>query len=193
MDIFNPILNIVLGILLLTTGKKLYWLFVAIVGFVIGLAFATQLNLTPVWLNYVVAFGAGVIGAILGTFLQRLAIALVGFIVGGYGAYYLANTLLGIKAEPTNWMAFIIGGIVGLLLVASVFSWALYILSSWAGATLVTRTVNQGVKLDPTLGMVMFFLLFVLGMVIQAGLFRDQPKKRPVEVKPEVQPGKKED
>jgi MFS family permease len=193
MDILNPILNIVFGILLLTTGKKLYWLFVAVVGFVIGLALASQLNLNPQWLNYVVAFGAGVIGAILGTFLQKLAIALVGFLVGGYGAYYLANTLLGVKAEPTNWMAFIIGGIVGLLLVASVFSWALYILSSWAGATLVTRTVTEGVKLDPTLGMVMFFLLFVLGMIIQAGLFREQPKKKPEEVKPEIPPAKKEE
>jgi hypothetical protein len=193
MNIINPILNIVLGILLLTTGKKLYWLFVAVVGFVIGLALASQLGLTPQWLNYVVAFGAGVIGAILGTFLQKLAIALVGFVVGGYGAFYLANTLLGIKAQPTNWMAFIIGGIVGLLLVASVFNWALYILSSWAGATLVTRTVTEGVKLDPALGMVAFFVLFVLGMIIQAGLFREQSKNKPAEVKVEVQPPKKED
>jgi hypothetical protein len=123
--------------------------------------------------------------------VQKLAIALVGFVVGGYGAYYLANTILGIKAEPTNWLAFIIGGIVGLLLVASVFNWALFILSSWAGSTLVTRTVTEGVKLNPTLGLVMFFLLFVLGMIIQAGLFRDQPKKKPVEVKPEVTPAKK--
>jgi MFS family permease len=193
MDIINPILSIVLGILLLTTGKKLYWLFVAVVGFVIGLALAIQLNLSPLWLNYVVAFGAGVIGAILGTFLQKLAIALVGFVVGGYGAFYLTSTLLGLNAEPTNWMAFIIGGIVGLLLVASVFNWALYILSSWAGATLVTRTVTEGVKMNPTIGLVIFFVLFVLGMVIQAGLFREQPKKQPAEVKPEVEPAKKEE
>jgi MFS family permease len=194
MDIFNPIVNIVLGILLLTTGKKLYWLFVAVVGFVIGLALATQyLQLNPPWMVYILAFAAGVIGAILGILVQKLAIALVGFIAGGYGAYYLANTLLGIKAEPTNWIAFIVGGIVGLLLVASVFDWALYIISSWAGATLVSRTVTEGVKLDPTLGMVMFFLLFVLGMVIQIGLFREQPKKKPAEVKPEIEPVKKED
>jgi hypothetical protein len=193
MDIFNPILNIFFGILLLTTGKKLYWLFVAVVGFVIGLALASQLNLSPQWMNYIVAFGAGVIAAILGIFLQKLAIALVGFLVGGYGAYYLANTLIGIKAQPTNWMVFIIGGIVGLLLVASVFNWALYILSSWAGATLVVRTVTEGVKLNPNFGLVIFFVLFVLGMVIQAGLFMEQPKKKPAEVKPEVQPARKED
>lgn len=193
MDIITPILYIILGILLLTTGKKLYWLFVAVVGFLIGLALVSQLGLTPQWLNYVVAFGAGIIGAVLGVFVQKLAIALVGFVVGGYGAFYLANTMLGIKAEPSNWMAFIIGGIVGLLLVASVFNWALYILSSWAGATLVTRTVTDGIKLDTTLGLVMFFILFVLGMIIQAGLFREQPKKKPVEVAQQIQPPKKEE
>ncbi len=193
MDIINPILNIVLGILLLTTGKKLYWLFVAIVGFVIGLALASQMGLTPQWMNYLVAFGVGVIGAILATFLQKLAIALVGFVVGGYGSFYLANTLLGIKSETTSWIAFFIGGIVGLLLVASVFNWALYLLSSWAGATLVTRTVTEGVKLDPTFGLVVFFVLFVLGMIVQAGLFRDQPKQKPTQVKPEVPPTKEKD
>jgi MFS family permease len=193
MDIINPILNIVLGILLLTTGKKLYWLFVAIVGFVIGLALASQMGLTPQWMNYLVAFGVGVIGAILATFLQKLAIALVGFVVGGYGSFYLANTLLGIKSETTSWIAFFIGGIVGLLLVASVFNWALYLLSSWAGATLVTRTVTEGVKLDPTFGLVVFFVLFVLGMIVQAGLFRDQPKQKPTQVKPEIPPTKEKD
>ena len=105
----------------------------------------------------------------------------------------LPTPYLGIKAETTNWMAFIIGGIVGLLLVASVFNWALYMLSSWAGATLVTRTVTEGVKLDPTFGLVVFFVLFVLGMIVQAGLFRDQPKKKPAEVKPEVPPTKEKD
>ncbi len=191
MDIITPVLNIILGILLLTTGKKLYWLFVAVVSFVIGLALANQLDLSPHWLTYAVAFAGGVLGAILGTFLQKLAIALVGFAVGGYGAFYLSNTLLGIKADSTNYLAFIIGGIVGLLLVASVFNWALYILSSWAGSTLVTRTVTDSVKMDQTVGLVIFFVLFVLGMVIQAGLFRGEAEKKTAEIKPEVQPGNK--
>jgi MFS family permease len=181
------IINLVLGIVLLTTGKKLYWLFVAVVGFVIGLALATQyVQLNPPWLVYVVALGAGLVGAILATFLQHLAIALVGFIVGGYGALYLSG-LLGIKGDPVNWMAFIIGGIVGLLLVASVFNWALYLLSAWAGATLVTEAIG----LQAQLGLVLFFVLFVLGMIIQAGLFRDRPKTKPVEVTPEPQTEKK--
>ncbi len=178
------IINLVLGIVLLITGKKLYWLFVAVVGFVIGLALATQyVHLNPPWLIYLVALGAGVIGAVLATFLQHLAIALVGFIAGGYGAVYLA-TLLGRSSPPIDLMAFIIGGIVGLLLVASVFNWALYILSAWAGATLVTEAIG----LQAQLGLILFFVLFVLGIVIQAGLFREQPKKKPAEIAPTPAP-----
>ena len=190
MDIITPILNIVLGILLLTTGKKLYWLIVAVVGFVIGLAFTQYLLVNPPWLVYVLALGAGIIGAVMALLVQKLAISLVGFIVGGYGALYLSS-LFGKSVESINWMAFIIGGIVGLLLVASVFDWALYLLSAWAGSILVTKTLTEGVGLNANLGLVLFFVLFILGMIIQAGLFREQPKQKPAEVKPEDEPAKK--
>jgi MFS family permease len=193
MDIITPLLNIVLGIILLIVGKKLYWLLVAVVGFVIGLTLATQyIQLDPPWLIYIVAFSAGVIGAVLGIYVQRLAISVVGFIVSGYGALYLAG-LMGIKAEPFNWMAFIIGGIIGLLLVASVFDWALYMLSAWAGATLITRTLTEGVGLNDTMGLVLFFVLFVLGMIVQAGLYREKPKPVPVAEIPVEQLAKKRD
>ena len=181
MDIITPILKIVLGVALLTTGKKLYWLLVGVVGFVIGLELATNyLTLDPPWLIYIVALGAGIIGAILGIFVQRLAIALVGFIVSGYGAIYVSG-LFGINSAPFTWMAFILGGIVGLLLVASVFDWALYILSAWAGSTLVSRTITEGVGINSNLGLVLFFVLFVLGIIIQAGLFRESKKPKPTD------------
>ncbi|MFZ2096358.1 MAG: DUF4203 domain-containing protein [Anaerolineales bacterium] len=183
------IIHIVLGIVLLTTGKKLYWLFVAVAGFLIGLYVTMQyVNPDPQWLIYGIALGAGIIGAILAVFLQHLAIALVGFIAGGYGAWYLSQ-LLGYSSQTINWMALIIGGIIGLLLVASAFNWALYFLSAWAGATLVTEAIG----LQAQLGLVLFFVLFVLGMVIQAGLFREEPNKKPVEVIPEPPPDKKDE
>jgi MFS family permease len=188
------IITLILGIILLTLGKRLYWLFVAVVGFVIGLVVAgTYIQLEPPWLVYVVAIGVGVIGAILATFLQKIAIALVGFIVGGYGAYYLASTYLTIPNDTTNLVAFIVGGIVGLILVASLFNWALYILSSWAGATLITQAVNANVTLSPEFTMAIFFILFVLGMVIQAGLLRERPRPKAIPPSQNVQPPNKEE
>ncbi|NJD59678.1 MAG: hypothetical protein C3F13_14000 [Anaerolineales bacterium] len=193
MEIITPILNVVFGIVLLTTGKKLYWLMVGVVGFFFGLALATQyLAFDPPWLIYVVALLAGVVGAVLSIYLQRFAIALVGFIVSGYGALYVAG-LFGIQAQPFNWMAFIVGGIVGLFLVASVFDWALFILSSWAGATLITRTVTGGIGMEDNLGLIVFFVLFVIGIILQAGLFKEKPKTVSVEVKPEALPPKKDE
>ncbi len=84
--------------------------------------------------------------------------AVFGRFPGGRLWGFPADRLLGIAAAST-WMAFIIGGIVGLLLVSSAFDWSLYILSSWAGATLVT----QAIDLQGTVGTVVFFALFVLG------------------------------
>jgi hypothetical protein len=40
---------------------------------------------------------------------------------------------------------------------------------------------------------VLFFVLFILGMIIQVGLFKNEPAKKPVEVKPEPQEEKKEE
>ncbi len=187
------IINLILGIILLVTGKKLYWLLVGIVGFIVGLAFATAyVQLNPPWLIYIVALAAGITGALLAVFVQRLAIALVGFVVGGYGAMYLAG-LLGIQAEPFTWLVFIVGGIVGLLLVASLFDWAIYILSAWAGSTLVTKAITDSVTLNQTIGLVIFFILFVLGIIIQAGLFREKAKPAPSQVPPETEEKKKKE
>lgn len=186
MDISSLILNLVLGIILLTTGKKLYWLFVGVVGFVIGFAVSTQyLQFDQPWVHYAVAIGAGLVGTILAAFVQHLAIAVAGFLVGGYGALQLSG-LLGYSTQAVQWMAFIVGGIVGLLLVASVFNWALYLLSSWAGATLVTKSViSADVGVNSQIGLIMFFALFVLGVIIQAGMFRGQPKPAPADIKQE--------
>ncbi len=187
------IINLILGIVLLTIGKRLYWLLVGVVGFVIGLTLATEfVQLNPPWLIYVVALAAGIIGALLAVVVQRLAIAVVGFIVGGYGAMYLAS-LLGLQSQPFNWIAFVLGGIVGLLLVAALFDWALYILSAWAGATLVTKAITDTLSINQTIGLVIFFVLFVLGVVLQAGLFKSQPKPSPAEIPPATETQKKKD
>jgi hypothetical protein len=55
------LINLVLGIILLTTGKKLYWLLWVWLDLSWDGA-CSQLTLTPDWLVYVVALGAGILG-----------------------------------------------------------------------------------------------------------------------------------
>jgi hypothetical protein len=62
-------------------------------------------------------------------------------------------------------VAFIIGGVIGAVLVAMLFDWALITLSSLLGAITLTDVFVP----RSTLTLVVIIVLFVIGVVIQAG------------------------
>ncbi|HEX9117237.1 MAG TPA: hypothetical protein VGA61_14305, partial [Anaerolineae bacterium] len=129
------------------------------------------------------------IGALLAVLVQHFAVGLAGFLVGGYLALYLARaaglvtaaaigvpaspaaTLAGVAAAATGgvpvWIVFLIGGIVGALLVAALFGLALIILSSVAGAGLVVMAL----QLQGMTELAVFVLLVAAGIIFQARAF----------------------
>jgi len=79
--------GIVLGLVLLVFGQKLFWLFVSIVGFLFGMGFAGLVFPDQAqWVPILFALGAGFLGALLAVVAQRVAFAFAGF----YGGFYLA-------------------------------------------------------------------------------------------------------
>ena len=90
----SALLEIVLGGVLLVLGRKLFWLFVAGVGFAVGM-FVTPLLLpdAPQGVTLAVAVALAVLGAVLAITLQKIAIGLVGFIAGGLIALWLLRAL----------------------------------------------------------------------------------------------------
>ncbi len=173
------ILRILIGILVLILGRKLFWLFVAVLGFAFGAALGTQLfQGQPDWLILVIALGAGLLGALLAVFLQEIAIAVAGFIGGGYIALILLNAL-GQNPGPASWLPFLIGGIIGLVLMIALFDWALIVLSSLVGAGLILQAI-QPIQLRRPIEGLLFIILVVIGIAIQASLMRgDQPQPAP--------------
>jgi hypothetical protein len=154
--------NLVVGLALLFFGRRLFWLFVAGVGFVVGALVTTyffegQSDLVTL----LVAVGVGLAGAILSVFLQRAVVAIAGFLAGGYLVYTL---LLSLAYEPWAWLGFLAGGIIGAVLVLVLFHWALILLSSLVGATVIVENLT----LDPTISTVAFIGLCALGIFIQA-------------------------
>src|SRR3972149_5355253 len=133
--------RILAGGLLLVLGRKLFWLFVAILGFAAGLTAASRLfYVQPEWLQLVIGIAVGILGALLAYFLEKVAIAVAGFLGGAYIATSLAISLagnIGPKGDVLNWVLFIVGGIVGAVLAVVLFDWALIILSSLVGALLI--------------------------------------------------------
>jgi len=167
------IVRLAIGAALIVLGRKLFWLFVAAVGFAAGWAVMSDLlHVQPEWLALVLALAAGVLGALVAQFAQRLAIGLAGFLAGAFLAVGLA-TLLNLQATPWAWLAFVAGGVLGAVLLAAAFEWALIGLSSLAGAMLVAGALD----LTSTMHLLVLAGLFVLGLIIQSAL--GGSKRRP--------------
>lgn len=168
--------RIVVGSMLLILGRKLYWLFVGVVGFALGFALATQFpGGASEWVILIVALVAGLVGALLAVFLQRVAIAVAGFAGGGYVVVVLVRSL-GWHPGRLTWVPFVIGGIIGLVLVVTLFEWALIILSSLTGASLIVESSS----LTPSIAGLLFVVLLIVGIGIQVSVMhRDQHKRVP--------------
>src|SRR5437899_8088117 len=79
MNLSVPIISVIVGVAILFFGRKLFWLFVAALGFAVGLEIAAYfMKEPPQWMTLLVALGCGVIGALLAILLQKIAIAIAG-------------------------------------------------------------------------------------------------------------------
>lgn len=166
------ILNALLGAALLFFGRKVFWLFVAVAGFSVGMNFAARTFNGPDWLNISIGIAVGVVAALLAVFVQRFAIGLAGFLGGGLLALQILP-FLNLDLNWIPWAAFILGGILGVILVNAFFDWALIILSSGAGASMLTGALD----LNEVAGVLLFILLAIIGITFQArGLRKDRRK-----------------
>jgi len=163
-----PVISVLLGAALLLFGRKLFWLFVAALGFAIGLQLAPHLSQNPpVWLSLLLSLGLGLAGILLALLLQKLAIALGGFLAGGSIAVALAAAFLTNSAHYSA-ITFVIGGIIGALLLVALFDWALIVFSAIEGARLITGSLH----LPNTGTTIILVVLALFGIIAQASMFR---------------------
>jgi hypothetical protein len=167
-----PIIGVIVGAAILLFGRKLFWLFVAALGFAVGLEIAAYfIHEPPVWMTLVIALGLGLLGALLAIMLQKLAIAVAGFVAGGR----LAAAL--VAAFDTDYahyqgITFVIGGILGALLLLALFDWVLILLSSAEGAHLI----SNGIVLPQKGTTILFCALVVVGVLVQGSMLRGSRK-----------------
>ncbi|HUA38071.1 MAG TPA: DUF4203 domain-containing protein [Candidatus Sulfopaludibacter sp.] len=166
-------LNILAGLAVLFFGRRLFWLFVGCVGFLVGFQLASgRLLGQPAWVILVIALVVGLLGAVASVFLQRIFVVVAGFFAGGYCLFTLAPAALHIQNQVVLWTAFAVGGLLGAVLSLTLLDPALIIMSSLAGAT----AVSQNVPLEPEARTVLFVVLLLLGIAIQAGQYARETK-----------------
>jgi uncharacterized membrane protein YeaQ/YmgE (transglycosylase-associated protein family) len=167
------IINVLAGFLILLLGRRLFWLFVAVLGFIVGMNLALQyFGPESTWVAIVVGLVAGLIGAALAVLFQRAAVGIAGFLAGSYLAGWLLTTLW-VDLGQFEWLVSLVGGIIGAVLFFVLFDWALIVLSSLIGASLIAPAVT----VDGSLQGLIFVLLAVIGIAVQAGLMRRYPSR----------------
>jgi hypothetical protein len=169
-DFFPPlhfsvaIVGALIGIVILFFGRKLFWLCVAAVGFAAGVEIAPHLVHEPSsLLALTVALVLGFIGALLALFLQKVAIAVLGFLAGGKLAGAIASAFF-VHYGQHSTIIFLVGGVVGAILLLALFDWALIVVSSFIGAHLI----QSAVVLPATGSTILFLCLAVVGIIVQA-------------------------
>jgi hypothetical protein len=163
-----PVISALVGVVILLFGRKVFWLCVAAVGFAAGFEVAPQIVHEPspmLMLSFAIVLGF--VGALLALFLQKIAIAIAGFLAGGKLAVALAAAFL-VQAAQYYWITFLVGGIIGTILLLVLFDWALIALSSVVGAYLIL----DAFALPPSGTSILFIALVAVGVIVQVASMR---------------------
>jgi Domain of unknown function (DUF4203) len=162
------IIGALIGIVILLFGRKLFWLCVAAVGFAAGVEIAPHIAHEPSpLLALTIALVLGLIGALLALFLQKIAIAVLGFLAGGKLAGAIAAAFFVHYAKYSTFI-FLVGGVVGAILLLALFDWALIVVSSLIGAHLI----QSAIVLPPSGSTILFIALTIIGILVQAASLR---------------------
>lgn len=156
----------VLGLLLLLAGRRLFWLLLGVAGF--GAGFGLARSWLPSfrleeWQAVALAILAGLAGALLVVALQRIGVALVGVVAGGFAVLWLLGLSLE-RVEGLEWLLLALGAAAGGMLAALAFDLALILLSALVGAELVVA----GLGATGAAGAAIFVGLVLLGVLAQA-------------------------
>jgi hypothetical protein len=163
----NTIFRLLSGIVLLIFGRNLFWLLVAAVGFLAGVSLAPRiLPQESEGVILIVAIVVGLVGALLALLVPNVIGMITGFVAGGYLALTLVE-VLDLNLGDLAWLPFLIGGVIGAIIVLMLFDWALIVLSSLAGAT----TIISLTSLHGGLALLAVVVLFIIGVAVQSGLW----------------------
>lgn len=157
----------VIGGILLFLGRELNFLFAAAMAGLIGFRLVPLLPANrPSWADIAFVLTLAVIAALIVLLNQRVGYFLSGFLAGGYflAEYYSPGGGL------IPWIPFIVGGVIGSLILGLLTEWALILVSAAIGA----RYVLNLFRLNPTAEILIGAGLFIVGALTQVIIMQAQ-------------------
>lgn len=166
MNTLTPILSLLAGLVLLFAGRKVIWLAAALTAYL----FSYNL-LQNLFGNSLAGFIAALVIGLIFAWLALHFVKTVGFIIGALAGAVGLPVLLGLFGVTASWWILaLIGAIVGILLVSIAFNWGLILMTAWLGANAVTGFVAHLAAAGAAASGVIFIVLLVVGILVQAGL-----------------------
>ena len=166
----QSILAAVTGLLLLLAGRKMFWLAVALLAFLLSWK-AVSLLAGDSLLALGVCLAASTLFAWLAVKFIRWSAYLFGVLGGAFAAPLILEAL-GIQV---SWfLAAAIGGTTGLILVMLTINWGLILLTAFIGASVIGAGVRESLSLEAPPTNILFLLLLVLGVAWQGATLREK-------------------
>jgi len=157
----------VLGAILLFLGHELNFLFAGGMAALIGFRLTPQLpSVWPEWSGYAFMGALAIIAAAITIINKRFGYFLSGFLAGGY--FLVEYFEPGLLTLPL--LIFIIGGVIGSLILGIFTEWALVIVSCIIGSYYATNLL----VLSPTAKTLVNSGLFIVGALTQVIIMRMQ-------------------
>ncbi|HUE98731.1 MAG TPA: hypothetical protein VMN99_05725 [Anaerolineales bacterium] len=159
----------VIGGIFLFLGRELNFLFAATMAALIALRLTPILPLPwPEWSDYAFIVGLALLAAAITIRNERVGYFLSGFLVGS--SFLVEYYQPGVLTLPL--LPFLVGGVIGSLILGIFTEWALMLISCLVGAYFLTRVFT----LSSTAEILVGSGLFILGALTQVILMQMQKK-----------------
>lgn len=172
MEILSVLLRALSGIVALLFGRRFFWLFLAIVGFIAGFALGTTFfPQAGALVHVLVGLGIGILGALLSQAAPVVIAAIVGFFAGGAALVALVNTIVQ-PGQLVSAIIFVLAGAIGAYLVTRALDTAIVVLSSLSGASALSTLGGELIAMNGTVQFIAFLILFVIGVLFQLNVLQ---------------------
>lgn len=161
------IITLIIGLVTLFFGRKLFWIFAGLVGLAVGLLVGSQFlqDYLPI-VRFAVAGLLAVGFALLAIYTEKIMIILAGFFSVGLLTYFLVSLFH--LTPQMHWLFFLVGGILGTILISRYMQWAIVVISSILGAVLTGVGLNGLTHFNFFIDLLIFVALLVGGFFFQS-------------------------
>ena len=158
---------LILGVISLFFGRKLFWVFAALIGLSVGLMLGAQvLQGQAMFIRVIVAIAIAAICAMLALYAEKIMIILAGFFGLGIFGYLIASLFQ--LPSLFHWLFFIGLGILGAILISRYLEWAIVIISSGVGAIMAGAGLGGLTHFNFLVDLLIFLGLLAAGIFFQS-------------------------